>query len=189
MTWKIWRYYVKKCGHCGNVGYANRYAKIFSYVIIVAFVIFFITFLLVNFANWKLFLLSLSVKPSVELRALAEDVTSFCRNMTDWESCEESYITQFSALNITYKNDTWYEEYFMLNDNPEYTLKYGNDCDGQTALAISMLKSLHPERQYWLVSEDSHVCFMSRMNMEGTNHYYFQFFFCNGMPINAVLPV
>jgi len=188
MNLKFWEKFFSKCPSCNYLVPINR--KIYYAIIILDTILLSILLLmiLITAPMVKLYLLSFSIHPSEHLAELARNVTAPCRTETTWNSCEEDLILRF-VYNISWQSDEWYEEFFLMWNDPDSTLERGGDCENLAILSISMLKSLNPEKHYWLVSQMGHACFMARIENQQSHSSYYKFFNCGSTDMNAVLVV
>lgn len=97
-------------------------------------------------------LLEVQIQDYDEIGELTAELVSGCPD----SSCQFERVEEF-VENIPYKHDNFFEQFLELNNDPLFTLEYGNDCDGKAVLAIDMMKSIGKDKLY-LVAQPNHVC-------------------------------
>ena len=187
------RVFKTRCFYCKQP-LISKNARFVIYIIGFCLVSIYVLNLIVAFPMIKLFWLSQAIEVNNEsLKSIVGNISDVCKDEIEWEQCAAYEAFNFVMSNVTYKEDVWYEEYFLLANGPEATIENGGDCENSGILMISILKSLNVTEQFYLVSQqdgfDGHVCVMIRHKMENTSFYYNQFYMCNSDAISAIYPI
>jgi len=98
---------------------------------------------------------------SERIGEIANEIKARCSYWRDKKQCYIRETFNWVNKNVNYTNDDFFEQLFWLNNEPEYTLEHGNDCEGKAALVVAILKRLNVTNIY-LVFEDNHVCLLVR---------------------------
>lgn len=103
------------------------------------------------------------LKDYPEIKDLAFDITKNCDNRLCYYESVKDYVIGLKSRHDGFLSD------FETND-PLFTLKYGNDCEGKAILAIDLLKALGEKNIYLLIQEGKkpdgsrlmHACWMAK---------------------------
>jgi hypothetical protein len=90
--------------------------------------------------------------PNKQITSYAEKIKATCNK---WSSSDcYALETKTLAENIRYRDDSWFDNVFQLNNDVNYTLKNGNDCDGIAVFGASLLHELGV-RNIYVIEENS----------------------------------
>lgn len=76
-----------------------------------------------------------------------------------YEKCLQNKVAEFTLLKTPYKSDNLIENALFLNNDINYTLNNGGDCENQAILASSLLKYMDLGVIY-IVIQEGHACWM-----------------------------
>ena len=76
--------------------------------------------------------------------------------------CVYDTIYFYTLFNVNQTKDEYIEEILFMNNDPEYTLENGGDCENMAILIASMIKSAHVQGDVYLVGQKGHACIMVR---------------------------
>jgi hypothetical protein len=90
--------------------------------------------------------------PNQQIASYAEKIRATCNK---WQS-QDCYALEAKTFteNIRYRNDTWLQTTFQWDNDVNYTLKNGNDCDGIAVFGASLLHELGV-RDIYVLEENS----------------------------------
>ena len=110
------------------------------------------------------FILKCQIRDSSLVKSVAKDILSQCAE--EYKEYPEfmSYCYYYKTLSfieqkVEKREDSLFEDLFYLKNDPEYTLKYGGDCDGKLVLAVAILRELGFKDIYF-VFQKHHSCLL-----------------------------
>ncbi|HDD69136.1 MAG TPA: hypothetical protein ENG61_02115 [Candidatus Korarchaeota archaeon] len=118
---------------------------------------------------------SLMCKAAVESSLNSEELERIAMEIRSSEICRGwrgnyCYIREafnWVKRNVPYKPDDELENFLFLNNDPIYTLKHGNDCEGRAILVAAILKKLNVTDVYIVfgrIGKTRHACVLARSN-------------------------
>jgi len=119
--------------------------------------------------NFILARIKIDVRDNPMIIKIANEINETCNDYewsgyetSEWiDICKINEVEYFYYHNMTYRNDTFIEGTFFLNNDVSHTLKYGNDCEGQSIVVLDILKNIGINNTYFLYEkciEGYHVC-------------------------------
>lgn len=120
-------------------------------------IIFFLNFDVI-FTKYSLDSMANDVKDTPIIKQLSIDITKSCSNV----SCKFNAIASWVDENIEYRKDTPLENFFQLNNNIEYTLKYGGDCEAKIITLIDVLSQVGISS--CIVLQPGHACALVKLD-------------------------
>lgn len=92
---------------------------------------------------------SLYKNPNANLTSIINKMKSNCR-VNDADECYALQIKRWIEVNLKYRNDTHLQDFFALDNDVNYTLRNGNDCEGFAVFSATLLHELGVNEIYYI---------------------------------------
>lgn len=112
-----------------------------------------------------------TIEVSNDIREIALQIHEKCE-LEDTPFCVEYNIQEFVNTNIGYESDSILQQTLGMDNNVDYTLRNGGDCENQAILALSLLKALNVSKIYFVlqvgdaVISGRHACWMVQKDFD-----------------------
>lgn len=129
-----------------------------SFIILVLIVVF--NFIPIH-SNIALTIYSQEIKDTPETMRIVKEIIIKCRNRTAKRDCLIDEVERFVLININYTEDNLRDEFLFRNNDINYTLTYGNDCEGKAILIADLLKQFNFKGIYLVdqsCEDNGHIC-------------------------------
>jgi len=122
-----------------------------------------------------------TIEVSDEVIKIADEIKEYCIENYDESALEICYEWEVERRVVTeneYVIDDILSEPFNLNNNPDYTLENGNDCEGKAILALSILKALNVSKLYFVIQISEELFGGGHACWGVNNNHYTRFYNC-----------